>query len=76
MKGVSIKRGGRIGVGVCIFFLKNAVLFRVGVKVRSGIRVSVNPNPKTAYFKEKLDPDRTFYSNPFKRVLGFVIKYA
>ena len=74
-RGVNKTRGQDQGRGLYIF-LKNTVLFEVGVKVRSGIRVSVNPNPKTAYFKEKLDPDRAFYSHPFKRVLGFVIKYA
>ena len=58
-------------------------MVRVRIRVRLGVRFSVNPNPKTAYFKKKsLDPDsdpgpdRPFCSHTFKRVLGFVIEYA
>ena len=49
---------------------------------RLGVRFSVNPDPKTPYFKKKLDPDsdpgpdRAFCSHPFKRVRGFMIEYA
>ena len=50
---MSVKRGARVGV---YLFLKNAVL---EVRVRLGLfRVSVNPNPKRARFKIKIDPYR------------------
>ena len=57
-------------------------MVRVRIRVRLGVRFSVNPDPKTPYFKKKLDPDsdpgpdRAFCSHPFKRVRGFIIEYA
>ena len=70
-------------MGSMYFFKECCFMVRVRIRVRLGVRFSVNPNPKTAYFKKKsLDPDsdpgpdRPFCSHTFKRVLGFVIEYA
>ena len=71
-------------MGSIIYYFKNAVLglgFGLGLD-RLGVRFSVNPDPKTPYFKKKLDPDsdlgpdRAFCSHPFKIVRGFMIEYA